>query len=164
MEWKFHIPYHPQSSRMNRTLKERITKASLDENKSWIDLLPAILAEIRMTPNATTKMSPFEVLMGHFQLLGCVGGVVHVLLGKWTLFCVIIPMRLFGHWMASMVMSLSSPFSLACVSLPPLCTFLYPLVNPHLFQPGDQVLNPREVGDARYSQPVEINCKGGLSA
>ena len=45
-----------------------------------------------------------------------------------------------------------------CLPPPPLCTFLYLQVNPHLFLPGDQVLNPREVGDARYGQPVEINC------
>ena len=52
------IPYHPQSSgrveRMSKTLKEKSPKR-VDENKSWIELLPAILAEIRMTPNTQKK-------------------------------------------------------------------------------------------------------------
>ncbi|KAL6490778.1 hypothetical protein MHYP_G00011230 [Metynnis hypsauchen] len=49
---------------MNRTVKERLTKAMMETGKKWLDLLPAILCEIRMTPSATTKLSPFEVIFG----------------------------------------------------------------------------------------------------
>ncbi|MGL4599928.1 MAG: reverse transcriptase domain-containing protein [Plesiomonas sp.] len=68
IDWHFNIPYHPQSSavveRMNRTIKGRLTKATVQTGKKWVDLLPAILAEIRMTPSSATKLSPFEILMG----------------------------------------------------------------------------------------------------
>ncbi len=68
-ELKFHISYHPQSSgivqRMNRTIKDKLSKALIDSGKYWVEIIPAVPAEIRMTPNATTKMSWFEALMGH---------------------------------------------------------------------------------------------------
>ncbi|KAL6471529.1 hypothetical protein MHYP_G00201790 [Metynnis hypsauchen] len=48
---------------MNRTVKERLTKAMMETGKKWLDL-PAILCEIRMTPSATSKLSPFEVIFG----------------------------------------------------------------------------------------------------
>ncbi len=36
--------------------------------QKWSDVLPAILAEIGMTPSSMTKYSPFEILMGrHFS-------------------------------------------------------------------------------------------------
>ncbi|MGL5101463.1 MAG: DDE-type integrase/transposase/recombinase, partial [Plesiomonas sp.] len=65
IDWHFNIPYHPQSAgvveRCNQTLKTRLTKAVLETGRKWVDLLPAVLAEIRMTPSSTTKLSPFEV-------------------------------------------------------------------------------------------------------
>ncbi|KAA0723980.1 Retrovirus-related Pol polyprotein from transposon opus [Triplophysa tibetana] len=68
IDWHFNIPYHPQSAgvmeRSNRTLKTRLTKAVLETGRKWVDLLPAVLTEIRMTPSSTTKLSPFEILMG----------------------------------------------------------------------------------------------------
>lgn len=68
IDWKFHIPYHPQSSgiveRMNRTLKDKIRKATGGTFQNWKRYLPAILAEIRMTPTRKVGYSPFEVLFG----------------------------------------------------------------------------------------------------
>lgn len=68
IEWKFHIPYHPQSSgiveRMNRTIKDKIRKATGGTYANWKKVLPAVLAEVRMTPSKKTGYSPFEVLMG----------------------------------------------------------------------------------------------------
>ncbi|KAM4619649.1 uncharacterized protein O3C94_021108 [Discoglossus pictus] len=49
---------------MNRTIKEKLTKATAGTWVNWQRYLPAILAEIRMTPNKSTKLSPFEILMG----------------------------------------------------------------------------------------------------
>uniref|UniRef100_A0A8C5MKW3 Gypsy retrotransposon integrase-like protein 1 n=1 Tax=Leptobrachium leishanense TaxID=445787 RepID=A0A8C5MKW3_9ANUR len=68
IEWKYHIPWHPQSSgvveRMNRTIKDKIRKATGGTFAKWKQILPIILAEIRMTPNRSTRYSPFEILMG----------------------------------------------------------------------------------------------------
>ncbi|KAM4641165.1 uncharacterized protein O3C94_006870 [Discoglossus pictus] len=49
---------------MNRTIKEKLTKATAGTWVNWQKYLPAVLAEIRMSPNKTTKLSPFEILMG----------------------------------------------------------------------------------------------------
>lgn len=73
IEWKFQIPYHPQSSgiveRMNCTIKDKIRKVTGGGGTylEWKNVLPAVLAEIRMTSSKTTGLSPFEILMGrHF--------------------------------------------------------------------------------------------------
>lgn len=49
---------------MNRTIKDRIRKATGGNFGKWRKVLPAVLAEIRMIPHSVTGYSPFEVLMG----------------------------------------------------------------------------------------------------
>lgn len=67
-KWQLHVPYHPQSSgqveRMNATVKDRLTKTMLATGLKWPDALPLVLYSIRSAPNATTGLSPHEILMG----------------------------------------------------------------------------------------------------
>ncbi|KAL0153386.1 hypothetical protein M9458_051305, partial [Cirrhinus mrigala] len=68
IDWHFSIPYHPHSCSnvecLKKAIKRRLNKAVLETGKKWVDLLSAVLTEIRMTPSSTTKLSPFEILMG----------------------------------------------------------------------------------------------------
>lgn len=51
INWKLHCAYRPQSSgqveRMNRTLKETLTKLTLETGETWVDLLPFALIHVR---------------------------------------------------------------------------------------------------------------------
>lgn len=49
---------------MNRTLKDKIRKITGGTFNVWKKVLPAVLAEVRMTPSKTRSYSPFKVLMG----------------------------------------------------------------------------------------------------
>ena len=66
--WKLHCAYRPQSSgqveRMNRTLKETLTKLALESGgNDWTALLPCALFRVRNTPRAL-GLTPFELLYG----------------------------------------------------------------------------------------------------
>lgn len=66
--WKLHCAYRPQSSgqveRMNRTLKETMTKLSVETGVTdWVALLPMALFRARNTPNSE-GLTPFEILYG----------------------------------------------------------------------------------------------------
>jgi transposase InsO family protein len=54
--WKFHIPYHPQSSGKvectNQTLKHTITKLCLEIHQDWIKLFPLALLKLQTLPPA----------------------------------------------------------------------------------------------------------------
>ena len=67
-DWKLHCAYRPQSSgqveRMNRTLKETLTKLSIETGGTdWTVLLPLALFRARNTPSRY-YLTPFEILYG----------------------------------------------------------------------------------------------------
>lgn len=68
IDWKLHCAYRPQSSgqveRMNRTIKEALTKLLLETGtKDWVSLLPLALYRARNTPGPH-GLTPFEILYG----------------------------------------------------------------------------------------------------
>ncbi|XP_078291610.1 uncharacterized protein LOC144613856 [Panthera onca] len=65
--WKLHCAYRPQSSgqveRMNRTLKETLTKLTMETGRDWVTLLPYALYRVRNTPY-TLSFTPYEIMFG----------------------------------------------------------------------------------------------------
>lgn len=65
IRWKLHCAYRPQSSgqiaRMNRTLKETLTKLITETGQNWVDVLPLALLRVRCTPYMK-GFSPFEIM------------------------------------------------------------------------------------------------------
>ncbi|XP_030394331.1 protein NYNRIN-like [Gopherus evgoodei] len=68
IQWKLHTPWRPQSSgqveRMNRTLKDTLTKLCAESGLKWPDALPLALTRIRRAPRKGLKLSPFELVFG----------------------------------------------------------------------------------------------------
>nr|XP_040139573.1 uncharacterized protein LOC120889225 isoform X2 [Ictidomys tridecemlineatus] len=68
INWKLHCAYRPQSSgqveRMNRTIKETLTKLTLETGtRDWVQLLPLALYRAQNTPSPQ-GLTPFEILYG----------------------------------------------------------------------------------------------------
>ncbi|XP_059537141.1 uncharacterized protein LOC132226566 [Myotis daubentonii] len=65
--WKLHCAYRPQSSgqveRMNRTLKETLTKLTMETGGDWVALLPYALYRVRNSPY-TLGFTPYEIMFG----------------------------------------------------------------------------------------------------
>ena len=65
IDWKLHCIYRPQSSgqveRMNRTLKETLTKFKLETGENWVSLLPFALLRVRCTPYLQ-GLTPYEIM------------------------------------------------------------------------------------------------------
>lgn len=68
IQWKLHTPWRPQSSgqveRMNRTLKDTLTKLCIESGLKWPDALPLALTRIRRAPRKGLRLSPFELVFG----------------------------------------------------------------------------------------------------
>ena len=66
-KWELHKAYRPQSSRMvertNQTLKETLSKWIIKTDGSWMDLLPASLLKLKLTPHSL-GYSPYEIIYG----------------------------------------------------------------------------------------------------
>lgn len=78
--WKLHCAYRPQSSgqveRMNRTLKETLTKLAIETGgKDWVTLLPFALLRVRNTPGRF-GLTPYEILHGGPPPLTESGGIL----------------------------------------------------------------------------------------
>ncbi|XP_058598889.1 uncharacterized protein LOC131519634 [Neofelis nebulosa] len=66
-DWKLHCAYRPQSSgqveRMNRTLKETLTKLTMETGANWVVLLPYALFRVQNSPYKL-GLTPFEIMYG----------------------------------------------------------------------------------------------------
>ena len=66
-DWKLHCAHRPQSSgqveRMNRTLKETLTKLALETGGDWVTLLPFALYRVRNSPYKM-GLTPYEIMFG----------------------------------------------------------------------------------------------------
>ncbi|NWZ02308.1 TF28 protein, partial [Loxia curvirostra] len=68
IKWRLHTPWHPQSSgrveRMNKTLKNVLTKLISETKLNWLKCLPLALLRIRTRPRADIGVSPYEMMFG----------------------------------------------------------------------------------------------------
>ncbi|RMB88436.1 hypothetical protein DUI87_34696 [Hirundo rustica rustica] len=68
IKWRLHTPWHPQSSgrveRMNKTIKNVLTKLIAETQLYWLKCLPLALLRIRTQPRADLGVSPYEMLFG----------------------------------------------------------------------------------------------------
>lgn len=153
INWLFHIPYHPQSSgfveRTNRTLKGKIKKALRQHgHKDWVKILPIVLADLRMTPQANLdSLSPYEVVMGRPFPIPWQGGIMGV------------GIELSNHiseFPAALIQKLNQYWERVTKKHPEI-----PLEAAHPFQIGDKVLikdikPQKDLTDPKYEGPAEV--------
>ena len=64
--WKFHIPFRPQSSgkveRMDRIIKEILTKLSLEVHLDWTKLLLIVFLKVWALPRKPLGLNPLQVM------------------------------------------------------------------------------------------------------
>ena len=76
----FTAPYRPQTDgqveRFNKTLMKQLSHYSNEETDDWNKLLPQALVAYRVTPQTSTKTSPFEILFGQIARTPLLGGLV----------------------------------------------------------------------------------------
>jgi transposase InsO family protein len=65
IHWRFHIPYHPQSSgkveHANHTLKNTLTKLSLELHLDWTKLLSLVLLHLQALPCSAPLSSSMAI-------------------------------------------------------------------------------------------------------
>lgn len=68
MKWRLRTPWHPQSSgrveRMNKTIKNVLTKLVTETQMNWLRCLPLALLRIRARPRSDIRVSPYEMMFG----------------------------------------------------------------------------------------------------
>ncbi|NWZ39118.1 TF211 protein, partial [Brachypodius atriceps] len=68
IKWRLHTPWHPQSSgrveRMNKTLKNVLTKLITETGMNWLKCLPLALLRIRVRPRSDVGVSSYEMMFG----------------------------------------------------------------------------------------------------
>ena len=66
--WRFHIPYHPQSSskveRANQALEETLIKLTIKVQHDWTKLLPLALLKVWASPKKPLNISPSKAKYG----------------------------------------------------------------------------------------------------
>ncbi|RMB92737.1 hypothetical protein DUI87_30884 [Hirundo rustica rustica] len=68
IKWRLHTLWHPQSSgrveRVNKPLKNVLTKLIEEIQMNWLKCLPLALLQIRTRPRSDTGVSPYEMMFG----------------------------------------------------------------------------------------------------
>ena len=96
-----HLIPRPQSSgkvkRANGILKAHLTRLTAELHLSWVDLLPAALTHIWVTPHVKTGLTPFELLYGRPYLLTNLLDPPTPLLGTYLLYFTLLRSLLREH-------------------------------------------------------------------
>ncbi|XP_043444809.1 uncharacterized protein LOC122487890 [Prionailurus bengalensis] len=124
---------------MNRTLKETLTKLSLETGENWVDVLPFALLRARCTP-FIKGLSPYEILFGRPPpILPRLGDDIKEQLEQDHLLASLMALHLVQKEITNALKE----------------AFAHPPVLPHPFQPGDLVWVKRH-----EPKPLEPRWKG----
>ena len=124
---------------MNRTLKETLTKLSLETGENWVDVLPFALLRAHCTP-FVKGFSPYEILFGRPPpILPRLGDDVMEQLEQDHLLASLMALQ---HVQKEITRALKEAFA-------------HPPVLPHPFQPGDLVWVKRH-----KPKTLELHWKG----